>query len=50
VTGVKPITHLGLVQRLRMNGAIPLLFLYTFKSWAGIAFSYFNMCIDQVQK
>ena len=28
-------THLNLVPRLRMSGAIPLLVLYTFMAWTG---------------
>jgi hypothetical protein len=32
---VKPITHLQLVLRLRMSGAVPLLPLYAFTAWRG---------------
>jgi hypothetical protein len=32
---VKITTHLHLVLRLRMNGAIPLLPLYSFMVWTG---------------
>jgi hypothetical protein len=31
--GVKLVTHLHLVQRLRMSGAVPLFLLYAFMAW-----------------
>jgi hypothetical protein len=42
--GVKLITHLHLVPRLRMSGALPLLHLYVFVAWARTAL-LFAICV-----
>jgi hypothetical protein len=45
---MKLTTDLHLVPMLRMSGAIPLLPLYAFMTWAGrtLTFTFFIVCVN----